>query len=201
MKCDAVQDNLNSARGNSDASPNCIATLAGFFIGDTMKQILLTRGMFAIVDNADYDWLNQWKWCALKDRNTFYAARYIRLLNGKQTIQLMHRQILNLEFGDKRQGDHKNHYSLDNQRGNLRICTHKQNIHNSRPRRNCSSEYKGVSWCKRDQKWRVHIRVNNHLISLGIFKSEINAAKNYDKAAIKYFGNFAYTNFQKEQRQ
>ena len=162
-----------------------------------MKHIPLTQGKFAIVDDADYEWLNQHKWYALKIRQTFYAVRHTTKPSGEQTIIYMHREILGLNFDDKRQGDHRNHGGIDNQRDNLRICTNSQNQQNMRPnpQKNCSSVYKGVCWHKNRRKWQADIEINGHHIYLGHFKSEIDAAKAYDKAASKYFGEFAYLNF------
>lgn len=72
-----------------------------------MKQIPLTQGQFVLVDDADYDWLNQWKWNVLKmNGGNFYAVRS-SLKNGKQYAIYMTRQILGLKYGDSQMGDHK----------------------------------------------------------------------------------------------
>lgn len=160
-----------------------------------MKIIPLTQGKVAIVDDADYDWLNQWRWYARKNRNTFYAVRVVYLPHGKRTTILMHRQILGLEFGDKRESDHKNHEGLNNRRCNLRVCNCAQNQQNRNARRSHSSAYKGVGWHKPRHNWRARIVNNGHRICLGYFVSEINAAHAYDKASKELFGEFASTNF------
>lgn len=114
-----------------------------------MKKIQLTRDRVTLVDDEDFEELNQWKWHAWKPQNgSFYARR--SLLCGKV---LMHRQILGLKCGDLREGDHRNHNTLDNTRSNLRICTHKQNLMNQKPQRwGVSSRFKGVYWCKEKKK-------------------------------------------------
>lgn len=160
-----------------------------------MKRIPLTRGMFALVDDADFERLNKHKWCAYKRPQTFYAGRSTLLPNGKWRMIYMHREILGLKFGDIRQGDHKNHNGLDNRRDKLRICTCSQNHQNGNPYRGSSSAFKGISWHKGGHKWQAFIKTDGQNIYLGCFMSEIEAAKAYDIAAKKYFGEFALTNF------
>ena len=152
-----------------------------------MKQIPLTQGQVALVDDADYDWLNESKWCAVKDRNgNFYATRgYIQ----------MHRQILGLGYGDKRQGDHQNHNTVDNRRSNVRICTNQQNAMNRKKRQNTSSKFKGVTWNKYHKKWYAAIRIDGKKKHLGCFVTEELAALAYDKAAIREYGEFSHLNF------
>jgi len=167
-----------------------------------MKAIELTQGQVAIVDDEDYEWLNQFKWYAHWNpkAKSFYAVRNSKRINGIQYAILMAREILGLRKGDKQQADHINHDTLDNRRCNLRICTKQQNYMNHRKYRTyagkkCSSKYSGVYWEKNAKKWRAYIKFNGKLIYLGLFTSEIEAAKTYDAKAKELFGEFANTNF------
>jgi len=145
-----------------------------------MKQIPLTQDKFAIVDDWNFEWLNQWKWCAIKVKGVHWYA--VRTIKHRQI--LMHRLIMGLKFGDKREIDHIDHIGLNNKQCNLRICTHSQNLQNRKAR----GAYK-----RTDRKgWTSQIRVNGKTIYLGDFKTEKEATKAYQKATKKYFGEFAY---------
>lgn len=109
-----------------------------------MRKIPLTQGQYALVDDTDYDWLNQWKWYASLEKGSYYAVRENTGRNISRIPIRMHRQILGLKRGDKREGDHRDHNTLDNQRHNIRICTHQQNMLNRRKPYNTSSSFRGV---------------------------------------------------------
>ena len=159
------------------------------------KQIPLTQGKFAIVDDEDYEQLSCHKWYAFNHHCTFYAVRGSSRQKGKRTIIFMHREILGLGFGDQRQCDHRNGNGLDNGKTNLRMATSTQNNQNRRPRKGTSSRFKGVYWDRGRAKWRAKIRINGPQINLGRFDSEIDGAKAYDAAAVAAFGEFARINF------
>lgn len=158
-----------------------------------MKLIPLTQGHHAIVDDEDFEEVNQHKWCINKDRSrTIYAARPIKI-KMKWILCYMHRQILKAKSGQY--VDHRNHDGLDNRKSNIRICTNAQNNHNRKPQPGYSSPYKGASWDRSTRKWRARIRVQGKELHLGLFVNELDAALVYDAAARKHFGEFAYTNF------
>jgi len=91
--------------------------------------------------------------------------------------------------------DHRNHDKLDNRRRNLRECSEQQNQFNKRPNAKGKSAYKGVSWLSRQECWVVRISLNRKKIWVGAFKDEMEAAKAYDAAAKRFFGQFAFINF------
>ena len=165
-----------------------------------MREIPLSQGQVALVDDADYSWLSQWRWCARYSNGRWCALRSSRTENGKSYTIKMSRQILGLTYGDKRQGDHIDHNTLDNRRKNIRICTNQENNMNRMSNRNSSSQFKGVSWYERCKKWQAHIQMNRKRKHIGYFNSEKNAALAYDAAAIREFGEFAYLNFPAFQR-
>ncbi len=187
--------------GNSGAIPFCVPTPPAFFIGDIMREIPLTQGKIALVDDEDYDRLTERSWCAQPSLNTFYAIRCIKVNKKNITIR-MHREVLNLGINDKISVDHRDRNGLHNFKSNLRKCTHSQNMQNQRIRKgNKTSKYRGVwlSKCNRKNKiykyWYAGIRFEYKMIHLGSFKYQIDAARAYDEAAKKYFGEFANTNF------
>jgi len=158
------------------------------------KEIPLTQGKVTIVDDEDFEYLNQWKWHAAKRYQTWYAKRCSTKGEGlplKKEIT-MHRVIMNTRPG--LHTDHINRDGLDNRRENLRECTHSQNHMNRISHRGSSSQYKGVSWHSRDKIWQASIRINKACTYLGSFHSEIEAAKVYNAAAEKLFGEFSNLN-------
>jgi len=171
-----------------------------------MKEIKLSqegtnKGRYvAKVDDEDYQFLMEWNWYALiTDRaNTIYAAR-VEYINGKQKQHLMHRVIMEPPMGYKI--DHKDHNGLNNQKSNLRICTTAENNRNRKLRIDNKTGYKGVSINTRRRgdkiysRIRADIRINNKTTFLGHFDTIIAAAKAYDHAAKKHFGEFANLNF------
>jgi hypothetical protein len=157
-----------------------------------MKEIQLSQGKVAIVDDKDYEYLSKFKWYASYSRSGFYAVRSNRQ-GQKPSHILMHRVILNAPL-DK-EGDHINGDTLDNRRCNLRLCSHSQNICNSRkPTDSKTSIYKGVSLPKGYKRWKACIAINGRNKHLGFFSNELDAAKAYNKAAIELFGEFARLN-------
>ena len=153
-----------------------------------MKEIPLTQGKVAIVDDDDYEKVNLYKWYAHKNRYKYYARRK---LYGQNKWIFMHWFILNLDMHDY-PVDHINGNGCDNRKSNLRICTHSQNRSNSQRelKRNCSSKYKGV-YCIGENKWVSKIRFNKKQYHLGTYSKEEDAFLAYKKAADKYHGEYA----------
>lgn len=158
-----------------------------------MKEIKLTQGKVALVDDEDFEYFNQWKWYAAKGRRTFYAQRNGYNENGKYIIH-MHREILGLTdpeiFCDHRDTD-----GLNNQKHNLRTATRTQNNANKKSSKSSTSSFLGVSYHKSRNNWRATIFKDYKQIHLGSFKTEIEAAKAYDKHALEIHGEFANLNF------
>jgi len=162
--------------------------------GYPFRRIPLTQGKYAIVDPEDFERLNRHKWYASKWGNTFYAIRCAGPAK-KTTYIRMHREIIHPPR--HLVVDYINHNGLDNRKANLRPATRAQNNYNrlAIKRKGATSKYKGVDWKKDKKKWCARIYFNGKLIFLGYFKDEKQAAKAYDKAAKKYYGQFAYLNF------
>ena len=157
------------------------------------REIPLTQGYVAIVDDEDFGELKRYSWYALKRRHGPMARRMMkRDNNGKQRSVYMHRQIMQAPAG--MQVDHRNHDTLDNRRANLRICTAHQNLGNMRKRPGLSSRFKGVYWVESRGKWRASISAEKRTKPLGYFEDEVAAARAYNHEAILQFGEFARLN-------
>lgn len=158
-----------------------------------MKEIQLNKGKFALVDDEDFEYLNQFNWYAAKRKYTFYAVRNPKT-KGHLGIDRLHRLIIN-KLLPTDIIDHIDGNGLNNQKNNLRICTKSQNAMNSHSHCNSVSGFKGVHFNKDFKKYRVSIFCNGKNMFLGYFNDEKDAAKAYDKAAKEYFGEFARLNF------
>lgn len=155
------------------------------------RLIPLTRGLHAVVDADMFDWLNQWKWQALRSRNTFYAKRTERS-NGLQWGVTMHREILGVPTSVL--VDHRDRNGLHNFRSNLREATPSQNSTN-KTYRLARSGYRGVHQQK-SGRWKATACLAGKRMCAGTFDTPLQAALAYDAMAREAFGAFAVTNFQ-----
>lgn len=160
-----------------------------------MKRITLTQGKTAIVDDGNYAWLSLFRWWVAKKQEKQGGRCYWRAkgyINGRRVF--MHRLITDAAAGVE--VDHRNHDTLDNQRENLRLCTHSQNLANSRPHQGSTSQYKGVSlgW-GRERPWEAIINDGDKRVLIGKFTSEEDAARAFDAKAREIQGEYAFLNF------
>lgn len=146
-----------------------------------------------MVDDADFEWLSQWKWYAKVDKKTVYARREARDGNGNRWTVVMHRQILGLT-DPKMFGEHEDGNGLNNTRANLRPATHAENTRNVSSHTGSTSQFKGVFWNAPRGKWLAQIMVDGTLKNIGGFKNEEDAARTYNQFAKEYHGDFARYN-------
>lgn len=156
-----------------------------------VRKIPFGHGFYTEVDDDTYEELSKFKWYGSKrnDGNIIPARK-------NKTLVFMHRQIIGAKKGEI--VDHIDRNTLNNQISNLRIVTTFQSSCNTKSRKNSTSKFKGVSWNKRRNRWRVVIMKNQKQIYVGTFTDEVEAAKSYDVAAKNIFGEYAVLNFNGE---
>lgn len=163
--------------------------------GYAFRLIRMAQPKYAKVDPGDYQRISRYEWLAKKGKNSFYARRRVpKRKAGKEKLVYMHQMVI--QVADGMVADHINQDGMDNRSGNLRAASYSQNLCN---RKKCSgathSKYKGIYWRKKNRKWQVCITFEKKRIQLGYFRDEIEAAKAYDRGAMKYHGEFACLNF------
>lgn len=153
-----------------------------------VKEIKLTQGKVALVDDIDFGALSKYSW----HYNIHGYAKSRIKKDGIWKLYYLHRLVMDAKKGEY--VDHINSDKLDNRRCNLRICTNQQNASSAKLGKNNITGFKGITWDKSMEKWKAKIMFNWKTIHIGAFDTKIDAAKAYDKAALKYFGEFAKTN-------
>lgn len=153
-----------------------------------MKQIKLTQGKYALIDDEDYELISRYRWVY---SSKGYAITH-NPIDGRQWIW-MHRIIMGTPNGS--QTDHINRNKLDNRKINLRVCSASQNRINASSSKTFSSKYRGVSWNTLKKKWTSQIQLHGKRIFIGRFQSEIHAAMAYDIWAKELHKEFAICNF------
>lgn len=172
-------------------------------MGRLVKELQITKGLVVLLDEEDYEYFNQWTWHTTRTYGgKYYAKREERCpLTGRKKAILLHREIMKAPKG--MDVDHINRNTLDNRKENLRLATRSQNRGNLPRSRNNTTGYRGVSYYNYPQTrkkpcWHASIGVNGTKVNLGYFKTAEEAAKAYDEAALKHFGEFATLNFPKK---
>lgn len=148
-----------------------------------MKYLKLSQGKYAIVDDADYDVVKDIKWYY---HNAGYAAT--KYFSGK--TMLLHRYLMQeLSFDSEMLVDHVDGNKLDNRRSNLRICTHSQNMQNSKISKKNTSGHKGINAHKYGL-WRARVIIDGKEICK-YFKTKTEAVEARKLLVQQYHGEFA----------
>ena len=152
-----------------------------------MKEMILRDGRKTLLDDDDFELFNRNLWGV---NSNGYARRGV----GKRAkTLLLHRLVIDAPEGMF--VDHINCDKLDNRKSNLRLCTSSQNKMNVGLKSNNTTGYKGVSFRKDRNKYRASIELNGKTFRLGTYTDPVEAAKAYDEAAKRLFGEFARLNF------
>ena len=181
-----------AARGKPKRGPSLPPPL-GDQADPTIRHIPVGNdGLFATVDAADYPRLSQYKWFPMRRGRLTYA--FCHLPGGK--VKSMHRMLMRPRAN--KVVDHIDGNGLNNRRCNLRKCTQRQNLANTRPpsdarRYGDSPHYIGVRRCR--NKWQASITYRGKFYHLGLFDTPLEAAKARDKKAYEFWGPYAYLNF------
>jgi len=158
------------------------------------RLVALTFGKVAIVDDGKYESINSHKWHTIGNRKrktpNIYAGR-TEVINGNLVTILMHNEIFGLEYGDDRKVDHVNRNGLDNLLANLRLADCSQNAWNQGRNSINTSGFKGVSWDKKEHKWKARIAARGRRYFLGYFDSKEAAYAAYCEKAKELHGEFA----------
>lgn len=178
---DRVAILIGSQRESFSAVAHC--PVESFLRGATVKEIKLTQGKVALVDDEDYDRFSGYKWYAVHNGDKWYAAN--------KKFGFLHRAILTAPRN--RLVDHKDGNGLDCRRQNIRLATRAQNTYNSRVRSTNTSGFRGVS--ASSSRWLSQIKHNGATIYLGTFGKPEDAARAYDVKVRELHGEFGRTNF------
>lgn len=166
-------------------------TLSQTYPGEMLpvKVIQLTRQMFTIIDPEDYALVSPFNWQVHTTAGPPYAVRTV-WTRGRGHGVRMHVAITGRTWVD-----HVNRRTLDNRRSNFRAATPAQNLANTRPHRDGTSGFKGVSLIRAEGLWRAQIGIGGKNRSIGRFSTPEDAARAYDHAAVAAAGEYACTNF------
>lgn len=158
-----------------------------------MKEIQLTQGKVTVVDDKDFEWLSQWKWCAhLHPQSGKYYVVRSKTTKGKKKTVRMSREILEITETNI-YVDHINGDTLDNRRDNLRSATNTQNQWNSGLSTSNTKGLKGISYSPTRtsfKKWQAKIRFGGKRLHIGYFETPEEAASAYLRKARELHGEF-----------
>lgn len=160
-----------------------------------MKQIELTQGRVALVDDEDFEWLSKWKWYYLRAPRwrTGYAVRNV-YRNRRRTTCRMHISIAQHHKQHIRgcEIDHRNGCGCDNRKENLRKATRRTNGANCKQHIDNTSGITGVSWDASRNKWKAFIGVDGECKTLGRFTRKQDAINCRLRAETTYYGEFQH---------
>lgn len=154
-------------------------------IHENEVHLITSKGDIIKIDLEDFDKVKDYCW----SKNSVGYAQ-ARVLDGRNSVILMHRLIMNATPSDI--VDHKNHNELDNRKSNLRMCSQSENMANQKLSKANTSGHKGVYWNKEKSKWSAQIGHRGRKIRLGYFENIEDAIKAREEAELKYFGKYRY---------